>query len=181
MAIPSIVSILLLLSLDPSAVPELQQDAISAIEAVLACLNVTRIVELDTCKFVLRVTKELAFTPDLQMRLLTLLPGCSSSSGRVRRWLAWAMLGGDLQAFHDCSDVPPIQPMVDLFSKSSPGVMKLDVTPHTDYEQLGVLVNMLSIAMTDVDAYVRHANGSFLTRIMYEALEQMNGKIGMQC
>ncbi|KAF8513603.1 hypothetical protein JB92DRAFT_210172 [Gautieria morchelliformis] len=177
MAIPSIVSILLLLSLDPSAVPELQQDAVSAIEAVLASLNVTRIIELDTCKFVLRVTKELAFTPDLQLRLLTLLPGCSPSSGRVRRWTAWAMLGGDLQTFHDCSDVPPIQLMVDLFSKTSPGVVKLEVTPDTDYQQLGALVNILSVAMTDVDAYVRHANGSVLTRHLYEALEQMNGKI----
>ncbi|KAF8493836.1 hypothetical protein JB92DRAFT_2997705 [Gautieria morchelliformis] len=178
-AIPSIVSILLLLSLDPSAVPELQQDAVSAIEAVLASPTVTRTVELDTCKFVLRVTKEMGFTPDLQLRLLALLPGCSANSGRVRRWIAWAMLGGDLHTFHACSDVPPIQLMLDLFSKTAPGVVKLGVTPDTDYQHLGALVNILSVAMTDVDAYVRHANGSgsVLTRNVYEALEQMNGKI----
>ncbi|KAF8483196.1 hypothetical protein JB92DRAFT_3032403 [Gautieria morchelliformis] len=178
-AIPSIVSILLLLSLDPSAVPELQQDAVSAIEAVLASPTVTRTVELDTCKFVLRVTKEMAFTPDLQLRLLALLPGCSANSGRVRRWIAWAMLGGDLHTFHACSDVPPIQLMLDLFSKTAPGVVKLGVTPDTDYQHLGALVNILSVAMTDVDAYVRHANGngSVLTRNVDEALEQMNGKI----
>ncbi|KAF8531825.1 hypothetical protein JB92DRAFT_2846660 [Gautieria morchelliformis] len=163
-AIPSIVSILLLLSLDPSTVPELQQDTVSAIEAILASPTMTRTVELDTCKF---------------LRLLALLPGCSVSSGCVWRWIAWAMLGGDLHTFHACSDVPPIQLMLDLFSKTAPGVMKLGVTPDTDYQHLGALINILSVAMADVDGYVRHANGSgsVLTRNVYEALEQMNGKI----
>ena len=179
MGIPSIVAALLLLSLDRSTAPELWQDAISAIEAVLASPNVTRNVELDTCKFVLRATKDLAFTRDLQARLLALLPGCSHTSGRVRRQIAWAMLGGDLESIQDSADAPPIQFMVDLFSKTSASEMKLEVTPDTDYEQLGAIVGILSVAMTDVDAYVRLANGSALVRNLYEALEHMNGKIGM--
>ena len=180
-AIPSVVSALLLLSLDSSATPELQQDAVSAIEALLSNANVTPIVELDTCRFVFRITKHLAFSPDLQGRILSLLPGCSPSSGRVRRWTAWAMLGGDLQSIRACVDVPPIELMLGLFSKSSPGDVKLEVTSNTDYEELGAIVNILSVAMTDVDTYVRCTNGSAMVKNLYEALEQMNGKIGMRC
>lgn len=180
-AIPYIVSALLLISLDRSAVPEFQQNAVSAIEAILANPNVTPIVELDTCKFVLRVTRALSFTFDLQVRLLALLSGCSNSSGRIRRWVAWAMLGGDLQSIQACTDVPPIQFMVNLFSATPPNMAMLEVTPDTNYEQLGAIVGILSIAMTDIDAYVRLANGPALTRELYEALEKLDGKIGMKC
>lgn len=179
MAVPSLVSALLLLCLDSSAVPELQQEAVSAIEAVLANPNVTRDIELDTCKFVLRVTKELGFQADLEVRTLSLLPGCSPSSGRVRRWIAWGMLGGDLQGCQECANVPPIQTLVNLFSKSTPGDVKFEVTPDTDYEQLGAQVNILSVAMTDVDGYVRLGNGSAMINVLCEALDQINGKIGM--
>jgi hypothetical protein len=179
MAIPSLVCTLLLLSLDSSAAPALQQDAVSAIEAILASPNVTRVIELDACRFVLHATKALDFQPDLQVRTLSLLPGCSSSSGRVRRWIAWAMLGGSLQHLQECADVPPIQTLLDLFSKSAPSDVKLGVTPDTNYERLGDLVSILSVAMTDVEGYVRRSDGSAMTKKLCHALDQINGKIGM--
>ncbi|KAF8590880.1 hypothetical protein K439DRAFT_1114633 [Ramaria rubella] len=157
-AIPTVISVLLLLSLEPATNSSLCQDALSAIEAILSSSIMTRAIELDT-------------------RLLRLLQGCSSSSGRVRRWVAWAMLGGDLQSTHGCGDVPPIDLIVNMFSTDSPGDIKLIVTPDTDYVLLSAIVDILSVAMSDVDAYVRSTGGLASTNTICEALERLNGKI----
>lgn len=185
-AVPCIVSALLLLALDPSAVPEFQQDIVSAIEGVLAGATITRAVELSVCKSILHATTGLSFTPARDAQLLAFLSGCGPSSGRVRRWTAWAMLGGSLESVQECEDVPSLEVLVKLFTQDPVGTIRLEVNRDTDYELLGARVDILSAALTDVDAYVRQeratrgtgGGGSGLENIC-RALERMNGKIGM--
>jgi len=125
--------------------------------------------------------------------MLDLLSGCTPVSGRIRRWLAWLMLTGDgdgaespstqvLKAY-TTTDLPPIDPIVDIFDKDAPGAVKLQVDRDTDYLVLEAQVHILAVVLTDIEGYVGSGGGegklkgSEAVQKVMQGLEKLMGKI----
>ncbi|KAF8500596.1 hypothetical protein BU17DRAFT_72078 [Hysterangium stoloniferum] len=189
-AVPTIISILLLLGLNSTTSPDIKHSIVSAIETILASPSITRDLELSISNLIQRVITCLSFPINTQSEMLYLLSGCTPVSGRIRRWVAWQMLTGDgatsttvAPNTYTAITLPPVGPVVNIFNKEAPGAVKLQVDPDTDYMVLEAKVHILAIVLTDIEGYIRSGSGegklkgSEAVQKVLQGLETLMGKI----
>lgn len=176
--IPSLTTALLIIGMDPLISSSLRLATISTIEVTLSEQTFSTETELLICKAVHGAIVKLTFTLDEQKRLLELLSGCSSTSGRIRRWIAWSMLGGEFDAMTQYSDFPSSSAVIlNLFSKDAPGEVKMIVHGETDYGVLGTRIDILSVMMTDIEGYAKQEGGREFVEAVYRHLDKLLGTI----
>jgi hypothetical protein len=91
-------------------------------------------------------------SPNNKARLLSCFVGGCPQGARIARGLAHQLLVGSSIAY---SNLPPLEPLIDLLSTNPSTPSIFTITDETDYEDLGAYVDILAVALNDVDAYVR--------------------------
>lgn len=177
--IPCLTMALVILGMDTLISSSLRCAVITTIESILSDQSFSKQTELSTLKAIHEVIVKLVFTIDDQARLLGLLSGCSSVSGRVRRWIAWSMLGGDLDVvtIEQYDNFPPFSDISNLFLKDAPGKLKMVIHSEVDYKVLGIQTDILSVVMSDIEGYTREAGGKEFVEETYRDLDKILGKI----
>jgi len=131
------------------------------------------------------------------MRIVAFLVGGSNQAARIRRWVAWSLLGGDLSTINPITpntwnDHPPISFLPSLFERSSPlpspKAQRFVVDKETDYEALAKRVDVMAVLLTDVEGLVRKDEGEKMgkkekgvesvLKSVCGMLERLMGRIG---
>lgn len=176
--IPVLIALLVILSFD--AIPShLRQAIVYATEALLAPAHIPASVELATCRLLNRLVTSPFMMNAKQTDVFSTVTGGTRRSSRIRRWLAWALLGGSLNMEESqWGDMPPLCVFVGLFDRQTSGTVKLFMTKETDYEELTLFVEILAVALTDIDLYMQKECNSASLEKIGKSLEKLMGNIG---
>ncbi|CAA7259137.1 unnamed protein product [Cyclocybe aegerita] len=159
--IPDIILALMLIGMDVIATPELSRDVSQAVHEVCQCMpsdDSSRIqAELALCTKVLDCIA--SYEPINKLRMLSFLSDGSGSARRVANFVAYCIIvDQNSPAPEIYCDTPPLVRILDELtahsqSTSSPA-RKFALREDTDYVDLGFYISILSIAVSNLKAYV---------------------------
>ncbi|KAJ3511744.1 hypothetical protein NLJ89_g3917 [Agrocybe chaxingu] len=159
--IPDIVLALMLIGMDLKATPELSRDVSQAINEVCQCMpsdKSSRIqAELALCTKVLDCI--MSYQPINKLRMLSFLSDGSGSARRVANFVAYCIIvDQNSPATEIHSDIPPLDKILDELTAHSQAISsparKFALRGDTDYVDLGFYISILSIAVSNLKAYV---------------------------
>ncbi|THH16586.1 hypothetical protein EW146_g4089 [Bondarzewia mesenterica] len=151
---PDIVMALLLVGIDASASNEIRTDLLRALEAV--CQRLPADLEDGSESIECAVaTRVLAYASTLhvgtQALMLSFFVRASTQSSRIARCVARHLLTGADFSTDPYTDLPSLDALIDVLSETHG---PFEATDTTDYEELSSRVDVLSVALTDIDGYV---------------------------
>ncbi|KAI0733209.1 hypothetical protein C8Q72DRAFT_881664 [Fomitopsis betulina] len=152
--VPSILLLLVLIALDRNTLPELERDAIVAIEAVSRSIPISDAgvtIEATVCTRLVEFAKKQA--PMNQALMLSFISGGGTQTGRIARNIAHALLLEEITY----TPFPPLEPIVHLLSPTAGSSGVFDIQSNTGkadyYEDLCCYVDILSKALSDISGY----------------------------
>lgn len=93
-----------------------------------------------------------SLTPANQAHLLSLFAGGCPQTARIARWVAQGLLLGDDVPVY--SPLLSLEPLREMLSGIDGPRRMFEVDGNTDYEDLGFYVDLLAVALTNVNGYV---------------------------
>ncbi|KAF8633407.1 hypothetical protein AX17_004578 [Amanita inopinata Kibby_2008] len=144
--LPDIAIALLLAFLDPSASYEVRADITKSIDDV--CKLGTTDMERQICQKVTLFVA--ALEAACKARVVSVFSNGSGSTRRIARWVAYLNLTNQSTLREDhYSDVPPLKDLLDVLEAGR----IFEIHDNSDYITLGHYVQILGIALTDVELY----------------------------
>ncbi|KAH8080282.1 hypothetical protein BXZ70DRAFT_642181 [Cristinia sonorae] len=159
--IPDMILLLLSIVLDVATPFEVQHEVIGGIDLILACVEETDEGGLLESRIASSIYERMDELEAINKAyLVSFLNRASPQNARIARWLAHASLSklGNQPAV-PYSALPPLRPLVPLLSPAVGSMAAFDIlgNVHTDdyFENLGYYVELLSVALSDIDGYVQ--------------------------
>ncbi|KAJ7287443.1 hypothetical protein C8J57DRAFT_1495884 [Mycena rebaudengoi] len=164
---PDFLTALILVGIDPSSSPDLQRDIMIAVDLLCQSLapNTDVSVDLETtiCNRLIKFTSEL--DPINKAQVVSLLAGGSGRTARIARWVAHSIIAGTATlSVEKYNDLPPLMALLgplassasSLSDPSKPRIRGIfELHEDTDYVNLGFYVQILAVAISNVEGYVR--------------------------
>ncbi|TCD69819.1 hypothetical protein EIP91_006132 [Steccherinum ochraceum] len=160
--LPDIILLLLLVALDVTNSLEAQDDIVTAINSILASIQLTGDIGVSLESQIANRVLEyaLGLHPINQAYLLSLFNRSCPQSSRIARWVARGCL---LRLSHSSpgayTGLPDISPFISLLSPSPNSREPFDIFGNANedgfFEDLGYRMDILSFALSDIDGYVQ--------------------------
>ncbi|CAL1706939.1 unnamed protein product [Somion occarium] len=155
-AIPDVVLALILIGLDPSTSAALARDIRSTIEDLCSSVNDAACEEQIALKVLSYATQ---LEPINKSLVVSMFVRGSLQSTRIARWIARKMLlGPNDPAVGPYIHLPSLKPYIELLSPTVGSQGLFDIPGNSDkpeyYEELLCHVEILGVALTDIDGYV---------------------------
>ncbi|KDQ57531.1 hypothetical protein JAAARDRAFT_58139 [Jaapia argillacea MUCL 33604] len=168
--IPDIIISLLLLGLDPLSSLELRRQITAAIDAVAQCIAGASSASLEHAVIsgILKFAAD--FTPTNKAFIISFFPGGSHSSRRIARCIAHGVLTKSSPTSPESyTPYPSVTRLIALLSTTATTSTStltpiFDLSAETiDYHDLGQYVDILNVALNDVEGYVIEEKKRFPT------------------
>ncbi|THH30794.1 hypothetical protein EUX98_g3394 [Antrodiella citrinella] len=159
--LPDFIESLLLVALDVATFREGHDAIVNGVNAILACIedsDAGRLLEAEICRRV--VSRMCDLEPINKAYLLSLFNRGCPQNARIARWIAYVhMLQLNSSVMCSYSALPPLRPIVALLSPAVGSMEAFDIPGKMQeegyFEELNHNVDILNIALTDIDEYVR--------------------------
>ncbi|KAJ7217972.1 hypothetical protein GGX14DRAFT_598937 [Mycena pura] len=156
---------LLLVGMDSSSPPDLQREIMVAVDLLCRSLarytDVSAGIEAILCNKLIKSVSDL--DPSNKSHCIALLAGGSGCTARIARWVAHAVVTMSTTVSEATyNDLPPLLPILEALSPALPkrevetrirGVLELH--ENTDYVDLGFYIQILAVALSNVESYVQ--------------------------
>ncbi|KAJ7446146.1 hypothetical protein B0H11DRAFT_2337325 [Mycena galericulata] len=163
--IPDFIMAVLLVGMDPSSSPDLQRDIILTVD--LLCQSIAPGTDISTDIETAICNKVIKFASGLQpinkAQLVALLAGGSGRTARIARWVAHAIITKSMTvSAAKYNDLPPLILLLEQALSPEIVVHKpetrirglFEVYEDTDYIDMGFYVQVLAVAISNVEGYV---------------------------
>ncbi|KAJ7072249.1 hypothetical protein C8F01DRAFT_1243317 [Mycena amicta] len=150
----SIIMALVLIGMDPTILPELRREIMGAIDLLCRSLGSDDQVAAQEPSLGRKLLQfALTLHSHNQSHLLALLAGGSERGRRIARWVAHTVISAAPEAQY--SDLPPLAAVLNILSPTNERKSIFELHEDTDYVELVSQVQILGIALSNVDGYVK--------------------------
>jgi hypothetical protein len=181
--VPDVVMLLLLVGSDPSTSLATEIDVTTAIDVIYGALGPgSDIMAAEAAAFAKLFGFAAALAPANKARLFAFLAGSHPRTRRTARCLAHRLLAA---AHTRCSvqdNYAHLPPLTDLYDLLSPSVGPFAIHESTDYEHMCSYVDILAVALSDIDDYVaqeRREPPANPLDIIRAAIDAVHARIGL--